>query len=71
MLAPILDEIAVENQNRLTVAKLNVDENPNISQKYGIMSIPTLLVFKNGEVVKSLVGYMSKKDLLDKLADVM
>ncbi|MFC4768404.1 thioredoxin [Effusibacillus consociatus] len=71
MLAPILDEVAAENQDKITIAKLNVDENPAASQKFGIMSIPTMLVFKNGEVVKTLVGYMSKKDLLDKLSDVM
>ncbi|WP_018133437.1 thioredoxin [Effusibacillus pohliae] len=71
MLAPILDEVAAEYGEKLTVAKLNVDENPATSQKFGIMSIPTMLVFKNGQVVKTLVGYMSKKDLLDKLADVM
>lgn len=71
MLAPILDEVAAEHQNKLVVAKLNVDENPATAQKFGIMSIPTLLLFKNGEVQKTLVGYMSKKDMLDKLADVL
>jgi thioredoxin 1 len=71
MLAPVLDDVAAETTGKLTIGKLNVDENPATSQKYGVMSIPTLLVFKNGEVVKSLVGYMSKKDMLDRLADVL
>lgn len=71
MLAPILDEIATENQAKLTIGKLNVDEEPSVAQKYGIMSIPTMMVFKNGEAVKTLVGYMSKQDVLSKLADVL
>jgi thioredoxin 1 len=71
MLAPVLDDVAAEVGDKLIIGKLNVDENPATSQKYGVMSIPTLLVFKNGEVVKTLVGYMSKKDMLDKLADVL
>ncbi|MGZ4107558.1 MAG: thioredoxin [Tumebacillaceae bacterium] len=71
MLAPVLDDVAAETAGKLTIGKLNVDENQATSQKYGVMSIPTLLVFKNGEVVKTLVGYMSKKDMLDRLADVL
>ncbi|GIM44684.1 thioredoxin [Collibacillus ludicampi] len=71
MVAPVIDEVANELSGKLVVGKINVDENPAIAQKYGIMSIPTMLVFKNGEVVKSLVGYMPKKDMLDKLADVL
>jgi len=71
MLAPVLDDVASELQGKLTIGKLNVDENPATSQKYGVMSIPTLLVFKNGEVVKTLVGYMSKKDMIEKLEDVI
>jgi thioredoxin 1 len=71
MIAPVLEDVSGELAGKLTIAKLNVDENPATSQKYGVMSIPTLLVFKNGEVAKTLVGYMSKKDMLDKLADVL
>jgi thioredoxin 1 len=71
MLAPVLDDVAAETTGKLTVGKLNIDENQATTQKYGVMSIPTMLVFKNGEVVKTLVGYMSKKDMLDKLADVL
>ncbi|UOF88794.1 thioredoxin [Fodinisporobacter ferrooxydans] len=71
MLSPIVDEVSDELSGQLVVGKLNVDENPQTAQKYGIMSIPTLLVFKNGQVVKQLVGYMSKNDLKAKLADVL
>ncbi|MBL0387396.1 thioredoxin [Tumebacillus sp. ITR2] len=71
MLAPVLDDLAGEVSDKLTIGKLNVDENPATSQKFGVMSIPTLLVFKNGEVVKTLVGYQNKAQLLDKLADVL
>jgi thioredoxin 1 len=71
MLAPILDEVATENQAKLVIGKMNVDENPATAQKFGIMSIPTLLLFKNGQVEKTLVGFMSKKDMMDKLADVL
>ena len=71
MLAPVVEQVADELSDKLVVGKVNVDENPATAQKFGIMSIPTLLVFKNGEVVKQLVGFMSKKDLTDKLADVL
>ena len=71
MLAPVLEDVAAEAGDKLAIGKLNVDENPATSQKFGVMSIPTMLVFKNGEVVKTLVGYMSKKDLTDRLADVL
>lgn len=71
MLAPVLDDVAGEVSGKLTIGKLNVDENPATAQKFGVMSIPTMLVFKNGEVVKTLVGYQNKAQLLDKLADVL
>lgn len=71
MLAPVLEDIAGEQSDKMTIAKLNVDENPAISQKFGVMSIPTMLAFKNGEVVKTLVGYMSKNDIMDRLSDVL
>ncbi len=63
MIAPILHEIAVEYAGRLIVAKLNVDENQGISQKYGIRSIPTLLLFQDGEKVDTKVGALSKADI--------
>lgn len=71
MLSPIVAELATDLEGRLRIGKLNVDENPMTAQNFGIMSIPTLLVFKDGQVVKSLIGYMSKKDLLSRLSDVI
>lgn len=63
MIAPILDEIADEFDGRITVAKLNIDENPATAPKYGIRGIPTLLLFKNGAVVATKVGALSKGQL--------
>ena len=63
MIAPILDEIADEFDGKLTVAKLNIDENPATAPKYGIRGIPTLLLFKNGEVAATKVGALSKGQL--------
>ena len=63
MIAPILDEIADEYEGKLTVAKLNVDENQAIAQKYGVRGIPTLMIFKTGEVVGTRVGALSKSQL--------
>lgn len=60
MLSPIVDEIAKEWGEKLFVAKVNIDEYPNIASEYGILSIPTLLVFKNGKLVDSKVGALSK-----------
>lgn len=71
MMAPVLEEVAEEYSDRLVVGKLDVDENPETAQRFGIMSIPTLLVFQNGEVVKQLVGYKPKSDLVAQLADVI
>jgi thioredoxin 1 len=69
MVAPVLEAIAEEYGDKLDIVKLNVDDNPVITQKYGILNIPTLGVFKNGEVVKELVGARSKSALLRELAD--
>ena len=63
MIAPALDEIATEMQGKIKIAKLNVDENPDVSAKYGIRSIPTLMVFKGGEKVSVKVGAAPKGDL--------
>jgi thioredoxin 1 len=62
-IAPLLDEAADENVDRLTVVKLNVDENPNTAQKFGIRSIPTLILFKDGAVQAQKLGLMSKTQL--------
>ena len=67
MIAPIVDELAGEYGDRLKVAKLNVDEYPKIPADYGIMSIPTLLLFKGGEVAARTVGYQSKEKLAQML----
>jgi thioredoxin 1 len=67
MVAPILDEIATEQAGKVKIAKLNVDENPSIAQRYGVMSIPTMLVFEGGEVTKSIVGAKPKAALMAEL----
>ena len=63
MVAPILEEIAQEYGDKIIIAKLNVEQNPNIAPKFGIRGIPTLLIFKNGEVVATQVGALSKAQL--------
>lgn len=65
MIAPILDEIAEEFAGTLTITKLNIDQNPATAPKYGIRGIPTLLLFKNGEVAAAKVGALSKGQLKD------
>jgi thioredoxin 1 len=71
MVAPVLEAIAEEHGDKLDIVKLNVDDNPVTTRKYGILNIPTLGVFKNGEVVKELVGARSKSALLRELADFL
>lgn len=66
-----LDEIAAENSGKLTVAKLNVDENPLTMSSYGVMSIPTLIIFQNGEEKRRLVGARSKSQLTSELSDFL
>lgn len=67
MMEPVLKELAAEYDS-IAVGKLNVDENPNVATRFDILSIPTLLVFKDGAVVKKLVGAMPKKKLVDDLS---
>jgi thioredoxin 1 len=67
--APVLEEIATEYADKIEVVKLNVDENPVTSRRYRILNIPTLGVFKGGEVVKEIVGARPKSALLRELAD--
>ncbi|MCL6517877.1 thioredoxin [Alicyclobacillus sp.] len=71
MMAPVLEELSEEAGDRLVVAKLNVDENPRTAGAYGIMSIPTMILFRGGRPVKQLVGYMPKGTLMSQLADVL
>ena len=63
MVAPLLDEAAAQYQGRLTIAKLNVDENPDSAAKYGIRGIPTLMLFKDGKVAATKVGALSRTQL--------
>tara|TARA_Y100000766_G_C18422507_1_gene372743 strand:- start:114 stop:440 length:327 start_codon:yes stop_codon:yes gene_type:complete len=64
MIAPVLDELAEEYDGRVRIAKLNIDENPETPPKYGIRGIPTLMLFKNGEVEATKVGAVSKAQLV-------
>jgi thioredoxin 1 len=65
--APILDEIARDHGDKVTIVKLNTDENPAITNKLGITSIPTMHVYQNGEIVKTIIGAMPKPKLLREL----
>jgi thioredoxin 1 len=67
MIAPILDEIAAEHAGKLRVAKVNVDDNPDVARRYDVMSIPTLIVFQDGQPAKRLVGAKGKGQLLNEL----
>jgi thioredoxin 1 len=69
MIAPILNEIATEHAGKVTVAKLNVDENPDVARRYDVMSIPTLIVFKDGSAQKRLIGAKGKGQLLAELEE--
>ncbi|WP_440085421.1 thioredoxin [Streptosporangium sp. LJ11] len=69
--APILEEIAGEQADKLTVVKLNVDENPTMATNYGVLQIPTLNVYKNGEVVKQIIGAKPKAMLLRELEGII
>jgi thioredoxin 1 len=64
MVGPVLEEIAAEHADKLRIVKLNIDDNPEVARKYGIMSIPTMSVFVGGEVAKSIVGAKPKAALL-------
>jgi thioredoxin 1 len=71
MVGPVLEEIASEHGDKIDIVKLNVDDNPVVTQRYGIMNIPTMSVFKGGEVVKEIVGAKPKSALLRELADFL
>ena len=70
MIAPVLDEIAREKENEVRIAKVNVDENPALSARFNVRSIPTLLVFSGGELKHTIVGATSKQNLLAKVSEV-
>ncbi|MEK5441598.1 MULTISPECIES: thioredoxin [unclassified Fredinandcohnia] len=69
MIAPVLEELDTEIGDKVKIVKLDVDENQETAAKFGVMSIPTLLVIKNGEVVDKVVGYQPKEALADRLAN--
>jgi thioredoxin 1 len=71
MVAPVLEEIAAEHKDKITVAKLDVDANPATARDYQVLSIPTLMVFKGGEKVKEIVGARPKATLLNDLSDYL
>jgi thioredoxin len=67
MIAPVLDQLAAESNDRYLIAKLNVDDNPQTSARFGVRSIPTLLIFKKGKLVDTLIGAQPKQAILDRL----
>jgi thioredoxin 1 len=67
MIGPVVEELAGDYEGRAVVAKLNVDENPNVTARYGVRSIPTLLVFKKGQIVDKQIGAVPKSVLSSKL----
>jgi thioredoxin 1 len=71
MIAPVLDEIAAEQAGKIKIAKLNVDDNPDIARRFDVMSIPTLIVFQDGQPKKRLVGAKGKGQLLEELAEFL
>jgi thioredoxin 1 len=70
-IAPVLEEIAAEHADTLRVAKLNVDDSPDVARRYEVMSIPTLIVFKDGQAKKRLVGAKGKGQLLNDLSEFL
>src|SRR5215813_3210481 len=66
-IAPILEKVAAEMKGKVTIAKVNVDENDSLSAEYGIRAIPTMLLFKGGKLIETFVGMMSKAALKEKL----
>lgn len=69
MIAPVLEEIGSQHEGKLTIAKLNVDENPDVARRYGVLSIPTLVLFVGGVEKQRVVGFTSKRDLLAQLSE--
>lgn len=71
MMGPVVEELASEYEGRVKIGKLNVDENGDIAMRYGVMSIPTLIIFKKGEIVRKEVGMQTKKILISDLAQAL
>jgi thioredoxin 1 len=71
LIAPVLEEIATEQTGKLKVGKLNVDDNPEVAREFGVMSIPTLIIFQDGQPKKRLVGAKGKGQLLEELAEFL
>lgn len=71
MVAPVLDEIGDEHTGKITIAKLNIDDNPDVALRYNVMSIPTMIVFKDGQEAKRLVGAKGKGQLLQELSEFL
>ena len=71
MISPVLEEIATEHAGKIRVAKLNVDDNPDLARRFDVMSIPTLIVFQDGAPAKRMVGAKGKGQLLEELAEYL
>ncbi len=71
MVAPVLAEIAAEHPDKITIAKLNVDENPQTAASYGVVSIPTMTVFSQGRPVKQIIGAKPKRKILEDLSEFL
>lgn len=71
IVSPIIEELAKEYEGKIKVGKSNVDENPNTASRFGIMSIPSILIFKNGEPVKTMIGAQSKENFKKGIDEVL
>ena len=71
MVAPIVEELAEEYDGKISVGKLDVDQNPRVASRYGIMSIPSLIIFKDGKPFSNIVGFRPKEQLKQSLSDVL
>lgn len=69
LISPLIEDLSREFDKRLKVAKINIDDNPQVASHYGIMSIPTLMIFKHGKVFEQLVGALSKSELKKKIEE--
>ena len=71
MVSPILKEIATDHHDKIRIAKLNIDDNPQVTRRFGVMSIPTMIVFKDGEEAARLIGAKGKGQLLQELSEFL